>query len=412
MKHLTVNNIVRRSMDIFKSRNLANGTLNSYVGIVRKLKDFMYENSITIYDEDVGRRFYKQIIEKTALSDSAIMSMHRTLRILDAMVSGKYLPPPTWKIKGVYKFKGEFGAIGKRFIEDLRCANQLSPSTCGCYSSAISRFCERMELEGVTLMTISREDIVKYVSSRPFKGHSGLVPIKRFLKHLYEIGAVGTNYEDVVHPFIRSRQVLLPSVYDDHEIMRIEKAINRITPIGKRNYAIVLLASRLGLRASDISGLRFSNLDWDRNIIDLRQLKTKQNVVLPLLPAVGNAIIDYVRNGRPHTDSKNIFVAHSNGHGVLKSGSISSIVSRYILTAGLDVSRRHHGSHSLRHSLATQLLGNGITLPVISDILGQESQESTKVYLGVNVSQLIETSLVVPLVNENFYRQEGGFFYE
>lgn len=240
MKHLTVNNIVRRSMDIFKSRNLANGTLNSYVGIVRKLKDFMYENSITIYDEDVGRRFYKQIIEKTALSDSAIMSMHRTLRILDAMVSGKYLPPPTWKIKGVYKFKGEFGAIGKRFIEDLRCANQLSPSTCGCYSSAISRFCERMELEGVTLMTISREDIVKYVSSLPFKGHSGLVPIKRFLKHLYEIGAVGTNYEDVVHPFIRSRQVLLPSVYDDHEIMRIEKAINRITPIGKRNYAIVL----------------------------------------------------------------------------------------------------------------------------------------------------------------------------
>lgn len=76
------------------------------------------------------------------------------------------------------------------------------------------------------------------------------------------------------------------------------------------------------------------------------------------------------------------------------------------------MSRRHHGSHSLRHSLATQLLGNGITLPVISDILGQESQESTKVYLGVNVSQLIETSLVVPLVNENFYRQEGGFFYE
>lgn len=357
MKHLTVNNIVRRSMDIFKSRNLANGTLNSYVGIVRKLKDFMYENSITIYDEDVGRRFYKQIIEKTALSDSAIMSMHRTLRILDAMVSGKYLPPPTWKIKGVYKFKGEFGAIGKRFIEDLRCANRLSPSTCGCYSSAINRFCERMELEDVTLMTISREDIVKYVSSLPFKGHSGLVPIKRFLKHLYEIGAIGTNYEDVVHPFIRSRQVLLPSVYDDHEIMRIEKAINRITPIGKRNYAIVLLASRLGLRASDISGLRFSNLDWDRNIIDLRQLKTKQNVVLPLLPAVGNAIIDYVRNGRPHTDSKNIFVAHSNGHGVLKSGSISSIVSRYILTAGLDVSRRHHGSHSktqFGHTLARQ----------------------------------------------------------
>lgn len=412
MTQLTVYNIVRRSMDIFKSRNLANGTLNRYVGVVRKLKDFMSENSITIYDEDVGRRFYKHDIGRPSLSDCAILSMHRTLRILDATISGKSLPVPTWQIRGVYKFRGEFGAIGKCFIENLRSSDRLSPSTCGCYSSAINRFCERMELEGVSLATISREDVVKYVSSLPFKGHSGLVPIKRFLKHLYDIGAVGVNYEDTVHPFIRTKQVMLPSVYDDHEIIRVEKAVNRMTPIGKRDYAIVLLASRLGLRASDIAELRFSNLDWERNIIDLRQMKTKQNVVLPLLPTVGNAIIDYIRNGRPNTDNKNIFVVHSNGYRTLKSGSISSVVSRYMLTAGLDVSGRHHGSHSLRHSLATSLLDNGVTLPVIGDILGQESQESTKVYLGVNVSQLIETSLNVPLVNEDFYKQEGGFFYE
>ncbi|MDP3915425.1 MAG: tyrosine-type recombinase/integrase [Bacteroidota bacterium] len=177
----------------------------------------------------------------------------------------------------------------------------------------------------------------------------------------------------------------LPSVYDADEIKRIEDAVGQSSAVGKRDYAMLLLATRLGLRSSDIAGLKFENLDWNRNIICLTQSKTKKVIELPLLTDVGEAVINYLKYGA---------------------------VSRTIIASGVDITGRKFDSHAMRHKLASQLLRNGTSLPVISETLGHSDTQATMNYLRIDINNLMRCSLDVPLVSASFYQQKGGLFYE
>jgi integrase len=193
--------------------------------------------------------------------------------------------------------------------------------------------------------------------------------------------------------------------------MKIEGVIDRTGGKGKRDYAMILLASRLGLRASDITRLQFASLNWDINVIILKQHKTKREIILPLLSDIGDAIIDYIKNGRPDNDSKNLFLSLIQPYRPIRVSTLCTIVTNYIYAAGVSPKGRHHGTHSLRHSLATNLLENGTALPVISEVLGHGSTGSTMYYLGVNIKSLLECSQNVPDVPEDFYSQKGGMLY-
>ena len=175
---------------------------------------------------------------------------------------------------------------------------------------------------------------------------------------------------------------------------------------------MLLLASRLGLRASDIVNLAFSDIDWEDKSIRLSQQKTGRLIELPLLSDVGEAIIDYVIHGRPQTAIKKIFVTATNPVRTMKACNMCMIVTRMFAEAGIEVKGRHHGGHAMRHSLATVLLGNNTGLSVISSVLGHADTETSMVYLGVDVKMLIECSMEVSLVDKDFYEQKGGLFYE
>ena len=153
-------------------------------------------------------------------------------------------------------------------------------------------------------------------------------------------------------------------------------------------------------------------MDWDQNIIRVQQLKTKRDIELPLLSQVGEAIIDYVRYGRPQSRDKTIFLSGIAPYGPMTRGNIFQIVNDIISKSDVDIKRRHHGAHSLRHSLASQLLEQGTILPVIADSLGHSSSVVTMSYLSIDINGLLACSLEVPLVSENFYMQKGGWFYE
>jgi integrase len=175
---------------------------------------------------------------------------------------------------------------------------------------------------------------------------------------------------------------------------------------------MTLLASRLGLRASDIVNLEFSNIDWPNKSIRLSQLKTGRPIELPLLSDVGDAIIDYILHGRPKTEIKKIFVTATNPVRPLVADNMGAIVTRMFSESGIEANGRHHGGHALRHSLATRILENNVGLSVISNVLGHAGTETTMIYLGVDVKTLIECSIEVPFVDKNFYEQKGGFFYD
>ena len=192
-----------------------------------------------------------------------------------------------------------------------------------------------------------------------------------------------------------TRQARIPSVWDPADVSRILQAIDRGNPCGKRDYAIILLITRLGLRGIDVKRLRFADLDWPGNRLSIVQAKTGHRVVLPLLKDVGWAIIDYVQHGRPRSGCPQVFVRHTAPIGAFSDQDhLHQILLKHARAAHVPVGEeRRHGMHSLRHTLATRLLEDGTPIEQIADILGHRSVESTGVYLKSSLRLLAQCAL-------------------
>ena len=179
-------------------------------------------------------------------------------------------------------------------------------------------------------------------------------------------GYHSVSYANALPCIRRTKKHRLPTVFSPDDVERILAQADRSNPLGKRNYAILLLVTRLGLHISDARQLRFENLDWKNKRISILQQKTGKPLELPLLEDVGWAIIDYLRNGRPETDCPHIFVRHCAPFDVL-GDSMHSLVSRLVAKAGIHVpADKPVGMHSFRHSLATSMLRNGAELTDIA----------------------------------------------
>jgi len=158
-----------------------------------------------------------------------------------------------------------------------------------------------------------------------------LESIRGFFKYAYKERLIERDLATIVPKYNYNRQPKLPSCYSPKEIEAMITSIDRGSSVGKRNYAIVLLAARLGLRASDIANLKFENLFWDKSTIILNQFKTGKRIELPLLSDVGNAIINYLKYGRPKSDHRFVFLIASSPFSPVRSGSITGIVHSYFV---------------------------------------------------------------------------------
>jgi len=237
--------------------------------------------------------------------------------------------------------------------------------------------------------------------------------LRNFMKYLFLQGLTLVNYGEKIPKYKAVNQPKLPSTYSKEEIEKLISTIRRDSPMGKRNYAIVLLAARLGLRASDISRLKFEHLNWDTNQIRLKQVKTDKELVLPLLADIGNAIIDYLKYGRPPSQTPFVFLTGRPPCGPFpNSNVVTHIVQRAFRKSGINIKGRKFGPHSLRHSLSSRLLEERIVLPVITEVLGHQNTNSTKYYLRIDLASMQQCVLDVPAVSINFYQQKAGIFYE
>lgn len=188
----------------------------------------------------------------------------------------------------------------------------------------------------------------------------------------------------------------LPTVWSEEEIGRILKGVDLSGPNGKRNYAILLIAARLGLRIGDIRELKISDIDWQSCALTITQNKTGEPLTLPIPDDVGWAIIDYLKNGRPVTESPNVFVRHIPPYdGFAPTSNLYNIIANALSKAGIPSERKIGGFHTLRHSLAMHLLQGGVEASTISDILGHTSPETVKHYLSSDIERLRKCALEV-----------------
>ena len=220
--------------------------------------------------------------------------------------------------------------------------------------------------------------------------------LRGFLTYLHKVGGTEVDFSMFLPRPRHTSEETIPSAFSSDEVNRILGCVDRSNPKGKRDYAMLLLAARLGLRASDICGLEFSSLKWEENRMEFVQQKTGKLNSLPLLNEIGDAIIDYLRV-RPPSDSRMVFLRFDPPHVQLHNHSLYEITQRYLKRSGVHVpTGKKHGPHSLRHSLSSILLESRVPLPVISEILSHSSSDTTKIYLKIDHGQLRECALGVP----------------
>jgi integrase len=205
--------------------------------------------------------------------------------------------------------------------------------------------------------------------------------LRSFLTFASADGLIDAAVADAVPAARSSKQAGVPSVWGPGEVERILEAIDRGNPCGKRDYAIVLLIARLGLRGIDLKRLEFGDFDWPGNRLSVTQAKTGDRVQLPLLKDVGWAVIDYIRDGRPVCDCPQVFVRHTAPIGPFSDQDhLHQILVKHARAAHVPISeKRRHGMHSLRHTLATSYDAD-VPLPYIRDILGHVDLSTTEVY--------------------------------
>ena len=222
-----------------------------------------------------------------------------------------------------------------------------------------------------------------------------LTSLRSFLTFLQLAGYHEKNLSDGVPRLKQPHCPKIPSTWRPEDVRRLLASVDRGNPKGKRDYAILLIVTRLGMRVKDIKELRLNNLNWTTKNIEIVQHKTKQRINYPILDDIGWAIIDYLKNGRPklnHPISLSVITPPLKPSG--NTLTSINIIAGYTRLAGIDLrTGSSRGMHSLRHTLASILLEQGTPLPVISEILGHASTLSTSVYLKVDFEALRQCAL-------------------
>lgn len=222
-----------------------------------------------------------------------------------------------------------------------------------------------------------------------------LTALRCFLRHLYLEGITEEDYSlSVPNPKLHYAPEL-PSTWTAEEVARLMDGIDRGNPVGKRDYAMLLMVARLGLRAGDIKSMLISDIDWSARTISITQHKTGVPLELPLLDDVGWAIIDYLRDGRPKAATcPQLFVrqvAPFDAFGA--TANLTNILIKRARAAGVRAPRDHKTLHSLRHALAKRLLEQNVPIEDISRILGHVNKRTTSIYLRMDVESLSACAL-------------------
>ena len=284
-------------------------------------------------------------------------------------------------------------------------------ATVAAKDKAASRFLGYLEEAGTGLASLGVRDVSGFLlRQRGLRGKTiaGMrSALADFLAFLDAAGRAPQGLAGRLPPHRHLRHESEPHLWTAEEIQRLLAVIDRRSAVGKRDYAMILLTARLGLRISDLRQLGLGDLDWRAKTLTVIQRKTGRPLSLPLLDDVGWAVIDYVRHGRPATGCAKVFVKHSHPFDAFgSSSSVACRLSRYAARARIEFPPgQARGMHSLRGALAVAMIGNGAPVPVISAVLGHASTDTTQAYyLRFDVERLRCCALDV----EDVLGQAGG----
>lgn len=251
----------------------------------------------------------------------------------------------------------------------------------------------------VTLSSLCAEDVVGLVRHKaavmsPKNAKYMTYVLRSFLRYSSHLGDTSSDLVGAVPTVANWSMPNIPRGIEADQTDRLLASIDRSCAIGRRNYAILIVLARLGLRAMEVRLLELDDIDWV-NATLRPKIKGARRGLYPLSQQVGEAIADYIQHGRPKCASRRLFLcSKAPVGGFSTSGSICSIVRRLIIRAGVDAPTG--GAHQFRHGLASDLLSSGASLAQIGDVLGHCHPDTTRIYAKVDLDALRSLALPWP----------------
>lgn len=343
-------------------------------------------------DERVAERYLEHRGKKQCLQPGDRAALKRFLAVLreSDMIAPAPQPPITPEDR-----------IFAGFSNYLRQERGLTPRSIITHQPVIRRFLREVCPAGASdLGNISREDVTLYIERHAGDRSAASAKkmcwsLRAFLRYLYHRGLQHADLAASVPSIRRWRLSNLPTYLSAAQVQKVLDGCDRTSALGRRDYAILMMLARLGLRAGEVATLTLDDIDWQSGEI-LIHAKGRQRARMPLPQDVGTAIVAYLKDGRPTSPCRHLFLRTLAPHVGFASGcAITMITKAALKRAGID-GYAHHGAHLFRHSLATELLHSGASLSEIGQLLRHESHDTTRIYAKVDIESLRTLSLPWP----------------
>ncbi len=286
------------------------------------------------------------------------------------------------------------------YEQHLREARALAEATILNYVPFVQRFLEgRFGAGRVTLSRLCARDVVGFVQRQAPQLHLKRAKLmtsalRSFLNYARLRGEVVLDLAAAVPVVANWSMPAIPRAISADHVHQLLASIDRRSALGRRDYAILLLLARLGLRSSEVVFLELDDIDWNTGTLSVRGKSGLRNE-LPLPREVGEAIAAYLHDGRPPSTSRRVFLrAKAPIRGFRGASGVGSIVRHSLKRAGINAAT--YGTHQFRHGLATEMLRHGASLGEIGDVLGHRHPQTTKIYTKVDVEALRSLALPWP----------------
>lgn len=384
----------KRLLHTLAERKCARVTITGYRYVCNSIFRELQNSGIMTYTETIGANYLDNYLANHG-SNEYYKVLKTTIRRLNDIANG------IWNERHYAKRKFGLSKSQSKVVEGYCKKHEragMAQRTISKKRYGASLFLEKLNEIGCTkIEDISASCVCK--ACLGLESHGLWGQMRMFLKYLSDEGIIQSDYSTLLSH--RPAPYILPSTYTAAEISAAELKIDRNTDMGKRDYAMFLFASRLGMRSGDIVRLTIDQVDFENNKVCFIQQKTKRPHELPLLPEIKAALKDYIEV-RPSTTTQILFLTMQAPYQSVTTSVMRHIVRRYFAAAEVDIRNKRHGPHALRASLATSMVNDGIPYEVVRKVLGHSSSNAIKSYARIDIERLREYSIETPSATGKF----------
>jgi site-specific recombinase XerD len=378
---------------LIKERGYSPGSVQTQVQLITRFSEWLRRGHTEVYalDEIIVERYLRRHQSARCARRGDAAGLYRFLHMLREQGGTRRQKKPP--LSSQQRLTTNYG----RYLLEER---GLAQATIVNYVPFIDQFLSaRFKRIPINLSQLRAPDVTGFVRRQAHKLSPGraqllVTALRSFLRYLRHQGKVATDLAACVPTVARWSFATLPKSLPAGTVQRVLDRSDRRTPIGRRDYAILFLLARLGLRACEIVALNLEDIDWEKARITIRS-KGGRWAQLPLPADVGEALALYLRHGRPSSSCRRVFIRGKAPRiGFANSIAISTLVMRALERAGVDSARK--GAHLFRHGLARDMIRQGASLDEIGELLRHQSPNTTAIYAKVDLPALRPLALPWP----------------